>query len=319
MYTNNKLHAVYPKYFFRFGLFLLMFSIVFLTGCQSNQSPPFVSLKPSDYSQINPQPVENKDVLRVGISSVLSPRETLDNYKVFAEYLQKKIGRPVQLVQRQSYKEINELVRDNGVDVAFICSGAYIMGSNDNLELLAVPEVSGKSTYQSYIIVNANSKVQTFADLKGQVFGFTDPISFSGTIAPSFKVSQLKSTPQDFFGRVVYTYSHDNSIKAVLDNVVAGAGLDSLVYQFAIAKDPSLAGKLRIIAESPEVGSPPVVVNRNIDPHLKAVLLEALLQMDHDALGKQALTSLVYDRFVLPNEAAYNPIRAMVAAIPLKS
>ena len=297
---------------------LIMLVLLFAGGCQSGQALPFASIKPSDHSKVNPQPMDNKNVLRVGVSSVLSPRETLDNYRVFAEYLQKKVGRQVQLVQRQTYKEINEMVRDNGVDVAFICSGAYVMGSGDNLELLAVPEVNGKSTYQSYIIVNSSSKLYNFTDLKGQVFGFTDPISFSGTIAPSFMVSQLKTKPQDFFARVVYTYSHDNSIKAVLDNVVSAAGVDSLVYQFAVAKDPSLAGKLRVIAESPEVGSPPVVVNRNIDPHLKAALLEALLEMDRDDLGKKALASLLYDRFVLPDNVAYDPIRTMVAAIPLK-
>ncbi|MHB1653868.1 MAG: substrate-binding domain-containing protein [Desulfitobacteriaceae bacterium] len=299
-------------------IIISLIAIFFMSGCANGNNMPFVSVKPSDYTQTNPQPLDNKNVLRVGVSSVLSPRETLDNYRVLAEYLQKKIGRQVQLVQRQSYKEINELVRDNGVDVAFICSGAYVMGSQDDLELLAVPEVNGKSTYQSYIIVNSSSRFRNFTDLKGQVFGFTDPISFSGTIAPSYMVAQLQAKSADFFGRVVYTYSHDNSIKAVLDNVVVAAGVDSLVYQFAVARDPSLAGKLRIIAQSPEVGSPPVVVNRNLDPHLKAALLEALLQMDHDSLGKNALTSLLYDRFVLSHDSAYNPIRSMVAAISLK-
>ncbi len=302
----------------QFILFVIALTL-FLSGCGANGGSPFVSLKPSDHTLMNPQPLNNKDVLRVGVSSVLSPRETLDHYRVFAEYLEKKIGRPVQLVQRQTYKEINELVRDKGVDVAFICSGAYVMGREDNLELLAVPVVNGKSTYQSYIVVNANSKFKSFADLKGQVFGFTDPISFSGTIAPSYMAAQLKAQPSDFFGRIVYTYSHDNSIKAVLDNVVTAAGVDSLVYQFAVAKDASLSSKLRIIAQSPEVGAPPVVVNRNLDSHLKTVLLEALLQMERDDLGKQALASLIYERFVLPDDSAYNPIRAMVAALPAKS
>lgn len=297
---------------FLIGLVIFM---IFLSGCQASNPLPLVSLKPSDHSQTNPQPMENPNVLRVGISSVLSPREALENYQAFAEYLQKKLGRPVQLVQRQSYQEINDLVRDGGVDVAFICSGAYVSGQNDNLELLAVPEVNGKSTYQSYIIVNSNSKFQKFEDLKGQVFGFTDPISFSGTIAPTYMVSQFDLKPTEFFSRVVFTYSHDNSIKAVLDNVVSAAGVDSLVYQYVVAKDPAMAKKLRIIAQSPEVGSPPVVVNTKIDPHLKAALLEALLQMDHDPLGKKALTSLIYDRFVLPNDSAYAPVRAMVDAI----
>ncbi|WP_242975883.1 phosphate/phosphite/phosphonate ABC transporter substrate-binding protein [Desulfosporosinus sp. FKB] len=293
---------------------ILILAVFMLAGCQGTDRLPMVSIESKDPSLTNPQPLENQDSLRVGISSVLSPRETLENYQSLADYLQKKIGRPVELIQRQSYKEINDLVRDNGVDVAFICSGAYVSGKQENLMLLAVPEVNGKSTYQSYIIVNSNSRFQTFQDLKGQVFGFTDPISFSGTIAPSYMVTQLNSRPTDFFKRVVYTYSHDNSIKAVLDNVVSAAGVDSLVYQYSVAKDPSLAKKIRIIAESPEVGSPPVVVNKNIDSHLKAALLEALLQMDNDSVGKMALKALLYDRFVMPNEAAYGPIQSMVNA-----
>lgn len=77
-----------------------------------------------------------------------------------ADYLQRKIGRPVQLIQRQSYQEINDFVRDKGVDVAFICSGTYVTGEQENLELLAIPEVNGKSTYQSYVIVSSNSKTE---------------------------------------------------------------------------------------------------------------------------------------------------------------
>lgn len=298
-----------------FNLAIILLAATFLlVGCQSTERLPVVSIESRDPSLTNPQPMENQNVLKVGISSVLSPRETLENYQSLADYLQKKIGRPVILVQRQSYQEINDLVRDNGVDVAFICSGAYVSGKQENLMLLAVPEVNGKSTYQSYIIVNSNSKFQSFKDLKGQVFGFTDPISFSGTIAPTYMVTLLDSRPNDFFKRVVYTYSHDNSIKAVLDNVVSAAGVDSLVYQYSVAKDPSLATKIRIIAQSPEVGSPPVVVNKKIDAHLKAALLEALLQMDNDPIGKKALKALLYDRFVLPNDVAYEPIQSMLNA-----
>ena len=299
--------------YFSWALTVLLIVFV-LVDCQGTKRLPIISVKPSDYSVANSQPMENQNVLRVGISSVLSRRETLANFQSLEDYLQKKIGRPVQLIQRQKYQEINDLVRDQGVDVAFICSGAYVIGIQENLQLLAVPEVNKKSTYQSYIIVNSTSKFQSFEELRGQVFGFTDPISFSGTIAPTYMVTLLNSRPSDFFERVVYTYSHDNSIKAVLDNVVSAAGVDSLVYQYAVAKDPSLVSKIRVIAQSTEVGSPPVVVNKSIDAHLKAALLEALLQMDNDPVGKKALQALVYDRFVLPNSAAYEPIQSMMKA-----
>lgn len=294
------------------GLTLLL---LLLAGCGRTGSLPWVSLKPSAYPPANPQPAKNQNVLRVGVASVLSPQATVLLYRPLEEYLQKKTGRPVQLVQRQSYKEINGLVRDGMVDIAFICSGAYVMGKDDHLDLLAVPEVAGKTTYQSFVIVNTGSNYERLEDLKGQVFAFTDPISFSGTIAPTYMLKQLNTRPEEFFSRVVYTYSHDNSINAVLDKVVAGAAVDSQVFQSALLKEPSLARRVRVISKSPEVGSPPVVVNQNIDPVLKQVLQEALLQMDRDSLGKQALASLNYDRFVLPDDSSYNLIRLMVSTI----
>lgn len=57
-------------------------------------------------------------------------------------------------------------------------------------------------------------------------------------------------------------------------------------------------------------------MNHQIDPNLKTVLQEALLQMDNDPLGQQALKALIYDRFVLPTPKAYGPVETMVQAIP---
>lgn len=296
-------------------LLLILALLLIISGCQTANPPQFVSLKPTDNSHTNRLPANSSNTLKVGISSVLSPSETIHYYQPFEEYLQSKIGRPVQIVQRQTYQEMNDLISDGEVDLAIICSGAYVAGKDNDMELLAVPEVNGKTTYQSYIIVNANSKFKRFEDLKGQVFALTDPLSFSGSIAPTYMVSRLNTKPSEYFGRIIYTYSHDNSIKAVLDNVVSVAAVDSFVFQHTVAKDPTLANKLRIIARSPEVGGPPVVVNSNIDSHLKTVLLEAMLHMEKDQLGKKALNSLGVDRFVLPNAADYESIKTMLDSI----
>ncbi|HWQ43225.1 MAG TPA: PhnD/SsuA/transferrin family substrate-binding protein, partial [Desulfosporosinus sp.] len=87
--------------------------------------------------------------------------------------------------QRQSYQEINDLIKNGEVDMALICSGAYVAGQQDaKIELLAVPEVNGKGTYQSFLIVSADSNYQTLENLKGKTFAFTDPLSFSGRVAP---------------------------------------------------------------------------------------------------------------------------------------
>ena len=40
-----------------------------------------------------------------------------------------------------------------------------------------------------------------------------------------------------------------------------------------------------------------------------------MLQMDNDPLGKKALDALVVNRFVLPDNTAYKPIKIMLDAI----
>jgi phosphonate transport system substrate-binding protein len=74
---------------------------------------------------------------------------------------------------------------------------------------------------------------------------------------PTYVVQQLGSSPEDFFARTFFTYSHDEAIRAVASGVADGAAVDSLVYEYAVARDPSLAEKVRVIHRSPDFGIRP--------------------------------------------------------------
>jgi phosphonate transport system substrate-binding protein len=225
-------------------------------------------------------------------------------------YLGQRTGQPVELVQRQTYAEVNDLLRDGGVDLALVCTGAYIQGHRDfGMELLAVPEVDGKMVYYSYIIVPADSTAQSLADLQGKTFAFTDPMSNSGHLMPVHMLWQMGETPAGFFERTIYTYSHDNSMQAVADGLVDGAGVDSLVYDYAVSREQSLADRVRVIARSEACGMPPVVVPPGLDAGLKETLRDGLLAMHQDEVGKAVLSELMIDRFVTTDDSAYDSVR----------
>jgi ABC-type phosphate/phosphonate transport system substrate-binding protein len=42
------------------------------------------------------------------------------------DYLSAKLERPVELVQRRTYTEVNDLIAKEGVDVAFVCTSVYV-------------------------------------------------------------------------------------------------------------------------------------------------------------------------------------------------
>jgi ABC-type phosphate/phosphonate transport system substrate-binding protein len=110
---------------------------------------------------------------------------------------------------------------------------------------------------------------------------FTDPLSLSGHHYPVAVLAKQDLRAESFFGRVLYTYSHPGSIRAVLDGIVDAAAVDSLVYAGELRRQPDLARQLRVIHRSPPLGISPVVVPRSAHPKLVNALRAALLAWTH--------------------------------------
>jgi phosphonate transport system substrate-binding protein len=185
------------------------------------------------------------------------------------------------------------------------------------MQLLVAPQVNNETVYHSYLIVPFDSSAKDMADLKGKVFAFTDPISLTGRAYPTYLVEQLGSTPDSFFGRTFFTYSHDEAIYAVANHLADGAAVDSLVYDFAISRDESLNQKTRIIHTSPAFGIPPVVISPDVRPQVAAELQTLLLEMSNDPNGQAALKSIGIDRFVLIEDSAYDNVRSLLGDVTL--
>jgi phosphonate transport system substrate-binding protein len=288
----------------------LLLSAFLLAGCRAQPAGGVIRL-----SELEPSPVQEDagvTPLRVAVAAVISPKGTLESYTPLIEYLGEKLQRPVQLIQRRTYMEINDLLAAGEIDLAFVCTSAYTLGVRQfGMELLVAPQVQNDTVYHSILLVPADSPARSMADLRGGVFAFTDPISNTGRKYPTFLVQQLGEQPDTFFNRTFFTYSHDDAIRAVASKVADGAGVDSLVYDFAVAREPELARLTRIIHRSPPYGIPPVVVNPEIRPQLRAALQELLLEMDGDPAGQAALAAAGIDRFVAISDAAYDSVREL--------
>lgn len=298
---------------------ILLLTVLLLVSCSANPQTEVAGSVDLNDLQSLPTPEGHEVVpLRVAIAAVISPKGTLESYSPFLKYLESKLNRPVELIQRRTYLEINDLIERGEVDVAFVCTSAYVQGHDTfGMELLVAPQVKGKTTYNSMLIVPADSTAQSMRDLRGKVFAFTDPISLTGRVYPTYLVQQLGFTPEEFFARTFFTYSHDEAIRAVASGVADGAAVDSLVFDFTLTRDASLKDKVRVIHQSPDFGIPPVVVSPFTRPQVKAELQALLLGMADDAAAQEALAAIEIDRFVLIDDSAYDGVRALVGDIPL--
>jgi phosphonate transport system substrate-binding protein len=263
-----------------------------------------------EIADVGPRPI------RIAVAAVLSPSGTARSYAGLVAYIGEQVGRPAELVQRRTYAEVNAMVAAGEVDLAFVCTSAYVSGhERGDMDLLVVPEIGGRRVYHSSVIVRAGSSLNSVEDLKGTAFAFTDPMSLTGRIYPTFAVQQLAESPDLFFGTTAFTYSHDRAVDAVLSGVVDAAAVDDLVLDRMILRDRSVGDRLRIIDRSPDFGIPPVVVPSSTPFGIRSLYQEILLDLPDAPGGPDILESIGVDRFVVGLDEDYEGARQMVRAV----
>ncbi len=292
------------------GLLITALTALISAGCLDTENAVKIDLHENTTTDIM-FPVD-EDTVQIAVASIISPEESVGYYQELFDYVSEKLKRPVKLVQRKTYFEVNELLRLKRVDAAFICSRAYVEGNDQfGLELLVAPVVSNKTVYYSYVIVPRDSDINSFEELKGKSYAFTDPMSNSGHLVPIYMLARMNETPDTFFKHYFFTYSHDKSIEAVAEKLVDGASVDSLIWDYQNSTNPGYTSKTKIIEISPPYGIPPVVIPAGSDPEFKRELEQIFLDMDKDERGREILKNIKVDKFVKINDSAYDTVREM--------
>ena len=250
--------------------------------------------------------------IRIAVAAMISPKSTYQYYIELLNRIGGALGRNVVFIQKKTYAEVNQMIKQNELDLAFVCSGPYVSGKRDfGMEILAVPVCHGQTVYHSYFIVSKSGGIHSFCQLKGKTFAFTDPLSNTGYLVPIYYLVKRNEHPETYFNKTFFTHSHDNSIRAVVDGIADGAAVDSLIFKYMQAKNPGKTDKIRVIEESPAYGIPPVVVPPSIDPALKSSLKTLFLSFHESREGKSILKKLMIDRFVEGNDRAYDSVRGL--------
>lgn len=254
-------------------------------------------------------PPPDQQQLRLAVATMFSPTHTFVHYVSLADLLGQAVGLDSALVVRPTYEGLRESMTPAEVDVALVCTGPYaIMALNDQVELLAQPELRPDLTYHSALIVPQDSPATSLADLRGGSIAYSDPESHTGCFVLRHELDKRGYKPNSYYSKVLYTGSHDRSIDAVAGGFVDGAPVHSLILDGMIRHQPELAGKLRVVWRSDSFGPPPVVVPKGLDPELKERLQQAFLVLHETAQGREILDELGIVRFVLPPPEAYDSV-----------
>jgi len=248
--------------------------------------------------------------IRIGLTPVF-----LDDQATFVvawrDYLETHLQRPVTFVQRGSYREVVDMLREGKLDFAWLCGYPYILNKSV-FRLVAVPLYKGEPLYQAYIIVPASDKnSRSISDLRGKVFAFSDPYSNSGHLYPEYLLAEQGQRPEGFFAKTFYTWGHRKVVEAVASGLAQGGAVDGYIWDTLKLLHPELTQKTRVIQESPRFGHPPFVAGRAVSKKMIADMQKALFHMTHDPLGSPMLDNLNLDGFVYGHPGLFDSIAAM--------
>lgn len=154
-------------------------------------------------------------------------------YDMFLEYLEERVGIPVDIFFPTSYTATIEAFRGGNADIARFGPFAYILANERaNSEMFAVAARPGlPTTYYAAFITLDDSGIEDVQDLRGRSWAFVDPASASGHLFPRAELVNALGISNDeiesFFGAVNFSGSHQASVSAVLNGDVDAAAISS--------------------------------------------------------------------------------------------
>ena len=248
---------------------------------------------------------------RIGLTPVFLSDQT-SFLAEWQTYLEKHLGKPVQFIRRQSYRQITEMLLQNQLDVAWFCGFPYVRNPG-RVRLLVVPVYKGKPLYQSYIIVPAgDDKTKDITDLRGTVFAYSDPDSNSGYLVPQVQLRKAELDPARFFGKTFFTWNHKDVVVAVADGVAQGGAVDGYVWDTLSAIRPELTKKTRVVWRSEEFGFPPFVTRKSLPYAEYNSFRHVLKSMKNEPEGRRLLQRLNLDGFISGDDRLFDGIRSAI-------
>lgn len=225
-------------------------------------------------------------------------------------HLEGRLGRPVEFVQRRTYKEVVALLLLGELDAAWIC-GYPLLQHAGQLEALALPVWRGAPLYQSYLIVPADRPAETLADLRGDIHAYSDPDSNSGHLVTVSELLDLGERPEAFFARSFFTFGHRDVVQAVARRLALSGSVDGYVWEALATADPAVTAGTRVIWRSEWLGFPPIAVQTGAgDRDEIRAFAAALTAMPETAAGRRALAALQIDGFAPPPAGIFDGIAA---------
>ena len=236
-------------------------------------------------------------------------------YRFIADYLSKKMDMTVIIEIMANYGEISREFQQNKADAGFFGSFSYVLThAKVGIEPIARPVwLDGSSTYRGYIFVRKDSGIKTIEDMKNKNLALVDKATTAGYIYQLYYFNYNGITDlKDYFSRISFAGSHDAAAWAVYTGEADIGGAKNHIFNSLKEEYPDFKKQMLVLAESPEVPSNGLAVDKDLNPAIKLRLKTLLLSLNETAEGQEVLKNFGALKFVKTTNEDYNILNIMI-------
>lgn len=250
-----------------------------------DENGDLVADPPSDESEL-----VNPDTLIFAYTPVEDPAIYADIWQPFIDHLKEVTGKDVRFFAVQSNSAQVEAMRSGRLHIAGFSTGPTPFAVNlaGAVPFALMGSDDGRFGYTLQVFTQADSDIQTLADLKGKRVAHTSPTSNSGNQAPRALFPDQGVVPDEDY-EVLYSGSHDQSMLGVVAGDYDAAPVASEVVERMAARDLYDEDSVRMIFESEPFPTTSYTYAHDLDPALVDSIKEAFFSFDFagTALGEE--------------------------------
>jgi phosphonate transport system substrate-binding protein len=243
------------------------------------------------------RPGANPDVMRVGVLPDDAREALAWRHAPLLAYLSSALNRRFDLVIPRTYEEFERDARAGRYDLVYF-GGYTFVQERRSYAPLAMRDID--TSFVSYFLVRRDDPARTIQDLRGRRLVFGSPLSTSGHLMPRHFLKDMGIRPEEFFGEVRYSGSHDRTVSAVLSKDADVGAANAQVIDSMLETDRIPRGSLRVLWRSPPYADYVWAVSKNLDTKICDQLLEAFLNLSQADGRERQILAHQGARFFLP-------------------
>jgi ABC-type phosphate/phosphonate transport system substrate-binding protein len=208
------------------------------------------------------------------------------NWARVIKHMSEELGLPVSVRYLSKEDEAADVIAEEDIDVAFVCAHQYVeLRERGSVTGLCSPVIDGDHMTTTMLVVSADDEAESFEDLQGSVIGASDKSSLGGFAYLSNLCAERGVNPYEHFAEVRLGDTQERNMRALLDGEIRATVVNSAQV---VAWDMS---GFKVVESSRGFGTPPVVVDSDLDPELESRIRAFLLSFDDELLPSESYIS----------------------------